>query len=327
VALARERIETEIAPAIPIPPGARRRLALHARRGGDGKILLGFKSRRSWRLAPIETCIVAAPALVAALPSLARVAAPFFEHPLSAPTLHVTSTLTGLDLDVTGIERRAGGLSADARALAATLALDADLARLTLAGETVYQARDCLVRLGPATVALPPGAFLQASIEAEEAMARVVIDAASGAGAVVDLFCGLGTFAFRLATIARVIAFDGSEPAIGALRRAAGGASGLGPIDAQVRDLDRRPLTPRELDAAQVALFDPPRAGAQAQAAQLAASKLDRVIGVSCNPATFARDAAILAGGGFVLETVQPVDQFLWSPHIELVGVFRRQGA
>lgn len=312
-----------IEPAAPVGPGERRRLALHARRRSDGKVILGLKSRRSWRVAPIETCVVAVPALVAALPALRRLAEPFLEHPLSAPTLHVTSTLTGLDIDVTGVERRGGGLSADARARAA-MASDGDVARLSLAGEILYQAREPVVRLGQAMVCLPPGAFLQASDSAEEAMARFLIAHSTGARRIADLFCGLGTFTFRLAALAPVVAWDGSETAVGALRGAIGAVSGLRSIDAGVRDLDRRPMTARELEAVDVVVFDPPRAGAAAQAAQFAASRLERVIAVSCNPATFARDARILVDAGFVLERVLPVDQFLWSAHIELVGAFRR---
>jgi 23S rRNA (uracil1939-C5)-methyltransferase len=188
LALSRERIETVIEPAAPVRPGERRRLALHARRRSDGKVILGLKSRRSWRVAPIETCVVAVPALVAALPALRRLAEPFLEHPLSAPTLHVTSTLTGLDIDITGVERRGGGLSADARAGAARVALEADLARLSLAGETLYQAREPVVRLGQAMVCLPAGAFLQASESAEEAMARFLIAHSLGARRIADLF-------------------------------------------------------------------------------------------------------------------------------------------
>jgi 23S rRNA (uracil1939-C5)-methyltransferase len=313
-----------IEPAAPVGPGERRRLALHARRRSDGKVILGLKSRRSWRVAPIETCVVAVPALVAALPVLRRLAEPFLEHPLSAPTLHVTSTLTGLDIDVTGVERRGGGLSADARVRAAGMALEGDMARLSLAGEILYQAREPVIRLGAAMVCLPAGAFLQASESAEEAMARFLIAHSLGARRIADLFCGVGTFTFRLAALAPVVAWDGSEAAIGALRGAIGAVSGLRSIDAGVRDLDRRPLTARELEAVDVAVFDPPRAGAAAQAAQFAASPLERVIAVSCNPATFARDARILVDAGFVLERVLPVDQFLWSAHIELVGAFRR---
>jgi 23S rRNA (uracil1939-C5)-methyltransferase len=322
-ALARERIETEIAPAIAIPPGARRRLALHARRDGRA-VRLGFKARRSWRLVEIGVCPIADPRLVAALPALKALAEPFLQHPKSAPTLHATWTDTGLDVDVTGVERRSGGLSADARVRAAEAAGAGDLARVTLVGEIVYQARAPMVRLGPAVVALPPGGFLQASRAAEDAMGRLVTGAAAGASRVADLFCGVGTFSFRLAQTASVLAADASGPAIRALTQAVGTSAGLKAITAEARDLARRPLLAAEMKGLDAVVFDPPRAGAAEQAREIADSRAPRAIGVSCNPATFARDARILIDSGFTLERVTPVDQFLWSPHVELVGVFRR---
>jgi len=170
LALGRERIETEILPAFAAPPGSRRRLALHARPGRGGA-LMGFKARRSWRLAPIEVCPVSDPRLVAAFPALRRLAAPLFEHPKSAPTLHVTITETGLDIDITGVERRTGALSADARSRVAEAAATADFARVTLDTEILYQARQPTIRVGRAGLALPAGAFLQAVAEAEAAMA------------------------------------------------------------------------------------------------------------------------------------------------------------
>ncbi len=322
-ALARERIETEVREVFATPPHTRRRLALHARKEG-GQVRLGFKARRSWRLVEITSCTIADPALERALPALRRMAAPFLEHPKSAPTLHVTWTLAGLDVDVTGVERRSGGLSADARSRVAQAAAQADMARVTLAGEVVYQARGPAVRLGPASVVLPPGAFLQASPQAEAAMAEAVVEAVAGAARVADLFCGVGTFTFPLARTASVLAADASAPAIAALTAAIGGAPGLKAIKAEVRDLGRRPMLSMEMKKLDAVVFDPPRAGAAEQAGEIARSTLARVVGVSCNPATFARDARILADAGFRLERVQPVDQFLWSPHIELVGVFGR---
>jgi 23S rRNA (uracil1939-C5)-methyltransferase len=322
-ALSRERIETEILPTFATPPGSRRRLALHARREGRAAVI-GFKARRSWRLAHIDSCVVADPALVAAFPALERLAAPFLEHPKSAPTLHVTLTDTGLDIDITGVERRSGGLSADARMVAAEAASAADFARVTLAGEIVYMARQPMVRLGAASVALPAGAFLQAAPQAERAIGDFAVAAAAGAHRIADLYCGVGTFTFRLAEIAPVLAADAAGPAVRALSAAMASAPGLKPIAAETRDLDRRPVLAEELKKVDVALFDPPRAGAFEQTAQIAKSKVARVIGVSCNPATFARDARALVDAGFVLERVLPVDQFLWSPHIELVSVFSR---
>jgi 23S rRNA (uracil1939-C5)-methyltransferase len=320
-ALHRVGLEAPVHLAYAASPGARRRLALHARR--DGRIVrLGFKGRRSWRLEPIETCVIARPALVAALPILARLAGPFLASPKSAPTLHVTQTDTGLDVDVTGVERP--GPSADARVQVARVAQEADLARVTLAGELLFQARAPRVQLGPASVVLPPGAFLQATAEAEAAMADILVDAAQGAGRIADLFCGVGTFAFRLAAQAPVTAADASAPAIAALRSATASAPGLKSIEAEARDLERRPRLAADLARIDFAVFDPPRAGAAAQAAELARSNVATVAAVSCNPATFARDARILADGGYRLLRVHVVDQFLWSPHIELVALFSR---
>ena len=322
-ALAREGLKTEILPTFASPPGSRRRLALHARPETADRARLGYKARGSWRLVEIEVCTIADARLQARLPGLRRLAAPFMEHPKSAPTLHVTWTDTGLDVDVTGVERRTGGLSADGlmRAAAAAQALDA--ARVTLAGEMVYQARRPVVRFGPAAIALPPGAFLQATPQAEAAMGDFLLEAAAGASRIADLFCGVGTFSFRLAEVATVLAVDASEAAVTALR-AAGGAPGLRSMTCEARDLFRRPVLAQELKKFDAVVFDPPRAGAAAQTAELASSKVGMVLGVSCNPASFARDARVLVDAGFRLERVLPVDQFLWSPHVELVGVFVR---
>jgi 23S rRNA (uracil1939-C5)-methyltransferase len=323
LALGRERIETEILAPFAAQPGTRRRLALHARKGKGGA-QIGFKARRSWTLVAIETCPIADPRLVAAFPALRRLAEPFLEHPKSAPTLHVTWTATGLDVDVTGVERRSGGLSADARMRAAEAASAADMARVTMSGEIVYQARQPMVRFGPATVALPAGGFLQAVAPAEAAMAAFVMEHVAGAGRLADLYCGAGAFTFRLAEIAPVLAADFSAPAITALKSAIATAPGLKAITAEARDLVRRPVLSADLSKIAAVVLDPPRAGAAEQVGEIARSSTPRVAYVSCNPTTFARDARTLADAGFRLERVLPVDQFLWSPHIELVGIFTR---
>ena len=322
--LAREGIETEIEPTVAVPPGTRRRLALHARRGEDGRVILGFKARKSWRLVEVNACPVADPRLVAAFPALARVAEPFLEHPKSAPTLHVTLTLTGLDVDVTGVERRSGGLSRDAQMRAIQAAGAADLARLSLAGDTLVMSRQPQVAFGPASVPLPAGGFLQAVPEAEAAMVARAVEAVRGAKKIADLFCGAGTFTFPLATVAPVLAADSAAASIAALKAGLGTAKGLKPITAEARDLFRRPLAPYDLRSCDSIVLDPPRAGALDQTAQLGGTKAHTVVYVSCNPVTFARDARVLIDAGFRLERVTPVDQFLWSAHVELVGVFRR---
>jgi 23S rRNA (uracil1939-C5)-methyltransferase len=321
--LSMEGLETEILPTFAAPPASRRRVALHARKVKGGAAL-GFKERRSWNLVPIDECPVTDPRIVAALPALSRLAEPFLEHPKSAPTLHVTLTATGLDIDVTGVERKSGGLSADARMRAAMAAGEGDFARVTLAGETVYGARQPLVKLGPAVVALPAGSFLQAVPAAERAMVDFAVAEAQGASRIADLYCGVGTFTFRLAEIGAVHAADSAAPAVAALKVALGSISGLKPITAEARDLVRRPVLTTELAKTDVVVVDPPRAGAAEQTVEVARSKVAKVISVSCNPATFAKDARVLVDAGFRLDKVLPVDQFVWSPHIELVGVFSR---
>lgn len=324
LALGREGLDAEVEPVVPTPPGVRRRLALHARRGPDGRVLLGFKARRSWRLVEVTACPIADPRLVAAFPALARVAEPFLEHPKSAPTLHVTWTLDGLDVDVTGVERRTGGLSRDAQMRAIEAAAAADLARLSLAGETLVMARQPRIAFGPAVVPLPAGGFLQASPPAEAAMVERAVAAVKGARKVADLFCGAGAFTFPLAEVAPVLAADGSAAAIAALKAGVGSARRLKPVEAQARDLFRRPLAPYDLRGCDAVVLDPPRAGALDQTRQLPGTKAATVVYVSCNPATFARDARELVAAGFQVQSVTPIDQFLWSAHIELVAVFRR---
>ncbi len=319
--LARARLEAPIELASAAQPGSRRRLALHARRRGR-EVALGFKARRAWTVTPISACLVAEPALVAALPALSALAAPFLVSPKSAPTLHLTLTETGIDCDVTGVERP--GPTADARSQIAEIAARADLARVSLAGEILYQARPAVVRFGAARVEMPPGAFLQATAGAEAAMVRLACDWSRGADRVADLYCGLGAFSFGLAAEASVLAAEVSSAAVAALARAQGSSAGLKPISAQARDLDRRPILAEELKGFDAVVFDPPRAGAAAQSAQLAKSHAARLIAVSCNPATFARDARTLVEGGYRLERVAVVDQFLWSPHIELMALFER---
>ncbi|MBP9231847.1 MAG: class I SAM-dependent RNA methyltransferase [Phenylobacterium sp.] len=319
-----QRIETEILAPFAAPPASRRRLALHARPGKRGEARLGYKTRKSWDVIDISVCPIADPKLQAALPALRRLAAPLLKHPKSAPTLHVTLTAEGLDIEITGVERKSGGLSADARMQLGEIASEVGFARVTMDGEVQYGARQPLVRVGPAVVALPAGAFLQAVPAAEAAMAAFAVEQAAGAERIADFYCGVGTFTFRLAQIAPVYAADGHAPAIRALTSAIATAPGLKGITAETRDLARRPVLAVELKKTDTVLFDPPRAGALEQTAEIAASQVSRVIGVSCNPATFARDARVLIDAGFSLDRVFPVDQFLWSPHVELVGVFTR---
>ncbi|MEG1453575.1 class I SAM-dependent RNA methyltransferase [Brevundimonas sp.] len=322
--LKREGLETEIEATVATPPATRRRIALHARRGPNGRVLLGFKARRSWRLVEVRDCPVSDPALVVAFPALARVADAFLVHPKSAPTLHATLTDTGIDLDVTGVEKRSGGPGADQIAKAIAAAAEGGLARLSLDGDTLVMERQPRITFGRASVPIPAGGFLQASPAAEQAMVERAVAAVKGSKKVADLFCGAGTFSFPLAEVASVMAADSAASSIAALKAGLSTAQGLKGIEAQARDLFRRPLSPYDLKGCDAIVMDPPRAGALEQTQQLPGTKVHTVVGVSCNPQTFARDARVLVDAGFTLEKVTPIDQFIWSSHIELVGIFRR---
>jgi len=324
ILLRRTGLETEVAPILTTPPQSRRRVGLHARRTGR-QVELGFKARKSWNLVAIRECPVSDPAITTALPQLRALAAYLFEHPKSAPILHVTASLTGLDIDITGVERtKSGGLSADARMNIAMCAAEADFARVTMGEDMLYMARPPKVRFGKAMVGLPIGPFLQASAPSESDMVRLVVEGIGEAKKVADLFCGAGAFTFPLAETAVVYAADGSAPAIASLKTAIGTAPGLKTITAETRDLFRRPMLAEEMKGFDAIVFDPPRAGAEAQSAEIARSKVARAVAVSCNPSTFVRDANILVKAGFSLDRVTPIDQFLWSGHVELVGVFSR---
>jgi 23S rRNA (uracil1939-C5)-methyltransferase len=295
----------------------RRRAVFHARRAAHGVLEVGFAAYRAHNIVAIDRCPVLAPSLSGALPAawaIAEAIGP--DKPLD---IQVTATEAGLDVDVRG----SGPLGARHTATLARLAEPHRLARLTRHGELIVQRVAPTVRMGKAAVALPPGAFLQATAEGEAVLARLTLEHAANAKNLADLFCGVGPFALRLAERARVTAADSDAAAIAALREAAK-MPGLKPIIAEVRDLFRRPLAPDELKPFDAVVFDPPRQGAEAQARQLAASRVPLIVAVSCNAATFARDARLLVDGGYRLTSVTPVDQFRYSAHVEIVGRFER---
>ena len=255
------------------------------------------------------------------LRGLARSAAPRKR----AVSMHVTTSLDGLDLVIDAaktldLDARQSLMEWIARAEASGVAI----ARVSWNGEMAAQLRPPTHRLGSAFVAPPPGGFLQATLEGEAALIAAVRDGVGDAARVVDLFCGCGTFALPLAEQAEVVAIDSDKASVAALDRGWRTTDGLKRVAAVARDLFRRPLSSPELKGLDAAVFDPPRAGAEAQTREIAVSDIGRVVGVSCNPVSFARDAAMLVAAGFRLDRVTPIDQFRWSPHIELVGVFSR---
>ncbi|HRK25144.1 MAG TPA: RNA methyltransferase, partial [Beijerinckiaceae bacterium] len=226
----------------------------------------------------------------------------------------------GLDVDIRGH----GPVDAAARLALVDCAERFDLARLAIHGETLVERRPPLLGMGRAQVNAPPGGFLQATQAGEEILAELVRGHTGRARKVVDLFCGVGPFALRLAETASVVAYDSDRAAIAALLKAARGTPGLKPVTAEARDLFRRPLLAPELNGHDVAVLDPPRAGAEAQARLLGLSRVPKIVYVSCDTASFLRDARLLAGLGLTLDRVTPVDQFAFTPHLELVGVFSR---
>ncbi len=312
-----------VAPLLALPAAGRRRATLAARRVGD-TVVLGFHEYRGRRIADLSTCLVLVPALVALLAPLRAVLADVL-RPGEAVAIAVAALDDGPDLVIAAV--RAPDV-ADRERLA-DFAAAADLARLSWRlgdgpPDPVAHRRSGIVRFGAVDVVVPPGGFLQASAAGEEALTGMVLDGVGPAGAVADLFAGVGTFALPLSDRARVHAVDGDGAAIAALAAAARRAGRAGRIDAAARDLHRDPLSAAELARFDAVVFDPPRQGARAQAAELAGSAVPTVVGVSCNPASFARDAALLVAGGYRLDRVTPIDQFQWSPHVELVGTFRR---
>jgi 23S rRNA (uracil1939-C5)-methyltransferase len=318
-ALAQAGVQAPVAALIDAHGTGRRRATLHARRSGRKTLSVGFTGRRSQAVVPIDRCPVLDPALERAFAIASRLAEALevSNKPLD---IQFTKTLGGLDVDVRG----SGPPDAATIARLGQIAGEEKLARLTRHGELMAQLAEPVVQIGRARVLLPPGAFLQATEAGELALAERVLAAAEGAKRVADLFSGVGTFALRLAESTPVTAFDADEQAVAALARAAAMTQGLKKIDIQARDLFRRPLLTFELDPFDVIVLDPPRQGAEAQMRTLSSSKVRRVIYVSCDAATFARDAKLLAAGGYKLTEVIPVDQFRYSPHVELVGTFAR---
>jgi 23S rRNA (uracil1939-C5)-methyltransferase len=310
----------EILPPHLSPPRARRRASLRAERIGR-RVVIGFNEGASHRIVDMRECHVIAPALFALVDPLRKLLPSLIADRRSAE-VHMTLADQGVDLLL-------GKVSAEG--LEATEALTGfaathRLARLTIddgyGPQPRYEPEPVTVTLGGVPVALPAGGFLQATADGEAALTAAVIEAVGDAATVADLFAGLGTFALPLSAKARVLAVEGArEPAL-ALRTAIGRAQRQ--MLVEHRDLFRRPLDGKELARFDAVVIDPPRAGAREQMPSLAASEVGRIAYISCNPATFARDARTLIDGGYRLEWIRPVGQFRWSTHVELAGFFTR---
>ncbi|MCJ2050758.1 class I SAM-dependent RNA methyltransferase [Methylobacterium sp. J-070] len=321
-ALSQARLDVEPAPARDAHGAGRRRITLHVREI-DGRAEAGLMAARSHDLVPIDHCPITVPALHPAPDVARRLAAPL-GHGRKPLDVAATATDQGLDVDIRGH----GPVSAGVGTALVRIAGDLGLARLSLHGERLMEAEPVSVTDGEIRLYPPPGGFLQATAAGQAALADLTRAAlGSRVRRVADLFAGCGPLTLAMARIAAVHAVESDAAALAGLVRSARAATGLRAVTGERRDLFRRPLLPLELDAFDAVVFDPPRAGAEAQARQLAASRLPLVIGVACDAGTFARDAATLVAGGYRLETVTPVDQFRHAGHVEMVGVFRRAAA
>jgi len=317
--LAQAGISCEVDSLIDAHGLGRRRATLHARMGTHEVLKVGFSAAYSHDIVPIDRCPILDPGLSGALDAAWAIAEAL--KPRGKPLdIQITATRGGLDVDARG----SGPLPSSMIATLSRIAEAHRLARLTRHGELVLMRAQPTIAIGSATVVLPPGSFLQATVAGEQALAALVLDHCTRAKHIADLFCGVGPFALRLAAKSKVMTYDSDTGCVSALQKAAASTPGLKPVRCETRDLFRRPLAPQELNEFDAVVFDPPRQGALAQAQALAASRVPLVVAVSCNAATFARDARILIDAGYHLEGVTPVDQFRHTPHVELVARFSR---
>lgn len=315
-----------VAPMVRTASDGRRRaeFAAFRPRAKNSKTFFGFHARASHQVINLDTCLITRPAIVGLIPKLRETLSDIVP-PGARWDVLVTEVDNGLDLQVTA--NHAPG--SDTSMALAIFAEAEDLARVSWRAndglEPIAMRRTPILDLSGTVIEVPPGAFLQASAEAERLMSGLVCEVAQGSKKIVDLYCGVGTFALPLAAAgANVFAVDDAGPAVEAMARGAGKAGFGGRITTEIRDLVRRPIMAADLKFIETVVYDPPRAGAANQVEEIVKSPVERVIAVSCNPATFAKDAGALGNGGFKLEAVTPVDQFVWSGHVELVAAFRR---
>jgi 23S rRNA (uracil1939-C5)-methyltransferase len=313
-ALKSQGLDVTVDPLVDAHGTGRRRVSLHVRQVGT-VWRAGYMEAKSHDLVAIDTCPVMAPQLAGA----PEIAAAF--GPLMGPCdVALTVADNGLDVSIKA-EREAV-----AKRIPAFNELMAryGIARISVNGDVSAQSRVPTLKVGAASVQLPVQSFLQATAKGEESLVEQMRAPLKKSKIILDLFCGVGPFAFRLAENAKVHAIDLDKPAIASMLQAMRFTTGLKPLTAESRDLFDNPMVPAELNEYDAVVFDPPRAGAEAQARNLAKSKVKRVIAVACDVTSFARDAAILTRGGYKLEKVTPVDQFKYTAHVEIVGVFKR---
>ncbi len=321
-ALSSRGIETPVEDALVCDKGSRRRAVFAAVRAGH-KVLFGYHTAKSNHLVDVEECPVIAPEILKAVPGLRKLAGEVLPRK-GELKFTVTTTQSGLDVAISGL----GKLKDKFYLQLSQGAVENDLARLTVDGETIIEIRPPLLDMSGVAVPIPAGGFIQAALSAETAMGDLLSEGLSGCKRVADLFCGAGTLSFRAAQFANVHGVEGEASSLKALDAGLRRAKGLKKVTTERRDLFRRPLVAQELDnfgkGYDSVVFDPPRAGAHAQAQELAKSPVKKIVAISCNPASFARDVRELLDGGYKIKRVVPVDQFLYSPHVEVVALLER---
>ena len=318
-ALKSKGLTPEVGEIVAAHPGERRRVVFAARKT-EKDMLIGFNQAESHHIVAIEECPISSAGIISRLPAIRAVGAAIATN-AEAFRIAVLETLSGLDLAVEGVKK----LSDQQRRKAIEVVLGLrGIARVSLDGEILIEPSKPIVEFGGVQVSPPAGGFTQATKPAEEAMAKLVLAHVGKAKRMADLFAGAGTFSLQLARLGRVHAVEGDAKAIAALDHAARNTQGLKPVTVEKRDLFRRPLMTAELKVYDAVVFDPPRAGAEFQCKELARSAVKKIVAVSCNPLTLARDLAILVEGGYRITSVTPIDQFLWTSHVEVVATLEK---
>ncbi len=312
-------IDLKINPIICVAKESRRRVTFAMERQGKNKIF-GFHHARSNKIVDIQHCLLLTPVLNANLSALKELGS------LLCPKkdtlkIHVLDTSNGLDVRMDGFEAYPD-FKTEQQLI--TLALNNAIARLHLGNELLIETIKPSLIFGKTEITIPPGGFCQATQESQDILSRLVCQHMEGAKYIVDLFSGSGTFSLPLLEKARLHAIEGDESSLIALKEAHSKNPNLKPLTLEKRDLFRRPLSAKELDKFDGLVLDPPRAGAREQVAEIARSKHKKIVYVSCSPASFARDASILLKAGFHLAELTPLDQFIFSHHLEFVGIFER---
>jgi 23S rRNA (uracil1939-C5)-methyltransferase len=317
-ALTNKGIRSNINQLIDAHGAGRRRVTFHVKRE-KGQILAGLMKYRSHQIHDLDSCPILVPPLSTGI-KIARSIAEFTTSRSKPINIQLTAAENGIDCNIENASEEGSVLFTKI----AELADKFDLTRVTFNREVIIERRAPIVSIGGTKLVLPPSSFLQPTSKGEDILSNLVVNNLKNAIQIADLYCGVGPFAIRLAKNSPITAFDNDINAIDALRNAVNHTKGLKPVTVVKRDLSRDPLLPEELKKFDAIVLDPPRTGAAAQVAQLAISNVNTIVGISCNPITFAKDAATLIKSGFVLESVTPVDQFKYTSHVELVGIFKR---